>query len=303
MLVSRSLPTWHCIGITSRHEDEEVGVAMVMSHKSLRSHQHHIQVIEVTLASLSCPSRLVCHRRLSASVHCRQMGGEGEGGIVLFILSSSWPFPCTLIIITCPLCPCCPSPTSLSTLLSAGHLSCRGIVVVWWGHCHCHLSAFTCCRQMGGQGEGEGIILFISSSSWPSSCTLIVIIRPPCPRCPSPTSLPLSVGHLSCKGVIVIWWGHHHCCPFMSMCCRQWEGREREGELLLSSCHCHGRPPTPLSWSGGGTVIINLHRCIVGKSEGRVRVLLRHCGHALHPHHVCRLVGASPSPSICICML
>ena len=31
------------------------------------------------------------------------------------------------------------------------------LVVVWWGHCHCHLSASVCCRQIGGEGEGDEV--------------------------------------------------------------------------------------------------------------------------------------------------
>ena len=96
---------------------------------------------------------------------------------------------------------CQPSLTlsSLSSL-SAGHLSCRGLVlvVIWWRPCrHWELSSV----------PHKTIIVIIVCGPF--------VLRRPCCHCQlSPTLLPSlsSAGHLSCRDLIlvVIWWGPCH---------------------------------------------------------------------------------------------
>ena len=209
MLVLRSLSTWHCVDIMSGREGEEVGAAMVTSESHL--------------------SHLVHHHHPSASVHCRQVGGEGEGeDIVLFISS----VPHALIIPPLHRCCCCHHP---------------------WDTCLAEASLLS----------GEGIAIAVI----------------PCPHV---------VG--------------------------KWEGRERERASSSSRPH-HGCPPTPLSSSipyiiisivvvvvcGGIAVAVHPHPRVVGKWEGRGRE--RVLSSLSHRHRRGHPPAPSSSASVCVCTL
>ena len=76
---------WHCIWV--------VGVTLA-SEPCL----NWVQVVEITSASHPCPHCLVCHHHLSASAHCKQMGGErgrawGHCPLYLILVMAVPPHP------------------------------------------------------------------------------------------------------------------------------------------------------------------------------------------------------------------
>ena len=120
VLVLRLLATWYCIGIMSRCEDEEVGAAMVVSHESLRSCQHCIQVIWFAVAAH--PHLRVVGEWEGREREASSFSSRPHHGCSPTPLSSS-PVPHALIIP--PLlhhCCHCPQDTCLveASLLSGG---------------------------------------------------------------------------------------------------------------------------------------------------------------------------------------
>ena len=253
-----------------RHRRHLVGASssiphiVVVSHPPHCCHRHHPRAIRPVEAS----SLLLSGRGLIHSPHHRQpsptsllslslsVGHSSCGGLVLIII---WWWPCrhwelssvphiavVVIVVHGPFVlqrprrhhHCCQlSPTSLPLSLSAGHLSCGGLilVVIWWGPCCCwgSLSVPTSSSLSVGHFSCGGLVLIIVwwgsccpsltlSSSLSSACLvgaslslphiIVVVCRPLVLQspCPSPTlSLLSSPGHLSCGGLIaiIIQWG------------------------------------------------------------------------------------------------
>ena len=169
---------------------------------------------------------------------------------------------------------------------------------------HCCPSTSAHCRQVGGEGEGEGVVLFISSVPH-------ALVVPPLHHCccchhPWDTCL-VEASLLSGEGIAVA----VHPCPRVV---GKWEGRERE-RASSSSCPHHGCLPAPSSSSipyviisvvivvicGGITIAIHPCLRVVGKWEGRGR---ERAPSSLSCRHHC---GHSPAPllstSIHVCML
>ena len=156
-------------------------------------------------------------------------------------------FETLIVIVVCrpfvlwrPCCHCChcqPSPTSLLSSSSTGHLSCGGLVlvVIWWGPCR-HWGLLSAPTSSSSSSMGHfscgGLILIVVwwgsccpsltlSLSLSSACLvgassslphiIIVVHRPLVLQrpCPSPTLLSSSPGHLSCRGLvaIIVQWG------------------------------------------------------------------------------------------------
>ena len=130
------------------------------------------------------------------------------------------------------------------------------------------------CRQVGGEGEGEGVVLFISSV--PHALVIPPLHRCCCRHHPRDTCLA-EASLLSGEGIAIA----VRPCPRIV---GKWEGRERE-RASSSSRPRHGRPLAPSSSSvpyvvvsvvvvvvcGGIAVAVHPRPRVVGKWEGRGR--------------------------------